>query len=189
MGELLEAANPFGAMLAPGEPLLWSGAPTAGGLFLANVAGMVGSLIWAGLAGAGFVYAIVERQAAGFAACGVFVLVALYSLYRSVRDALGGRHVRYAITPERILAIDDRDASPFVVQRHYPQDSLREAWLDGRAKRGWRRGGRATVKIPYTQFQLGTGKLPDGYHKNWLHFVAVERPDEAVALLNHGRVR
>jgi hypothetical protein len=189
MGELLEAANPFAAVLAPGETLLWSGAPTAGGLFLANVAGILGSLIWAALAAAGFGYAIVERQEAGFAACGIFVLVALYSLYRSVRDALGGRHVRYAITPQRILSIDDRDEAPFIVQRNYPQDSLREAWLDGRAKRGWRRGGRATVKIPYTQFQLGTPRIPDGYQKNWLRFVAVEGADEAVALLNGARAR
>lgn len=189
MGELLEASNPFSTVLAPGEPLLWSGAPSAGGLILANVAGMIGSLIWAALAATGFVYALVTRQEAGFAACGVFMLVALYSLYRSIRDALGGRHVRYAITPERILSIDDRDAEPFVVQRHYPEDSLREAWLDGLAKRGWRRGGRATVKIPYTQFQLGTPKIPDGYQKNWLRLVAVEAPDEAVALLNGARAR
>ena len=97
--------------------------------------------------------------------------------------------MRYAITPERILSLDDRGEAPFVVQRHYPEDSLREAWLDGRARRGWRHSGRATVKIPYTQFQLGTAKIPDGYQKNWLHFVAVDAPDEAVALLNGARAR
>ena len=182
----LDAADALTGALSPGERLLWSGGPSPGGLFLANLAGIFGTLIWAALAGAGFVYAIVTRTEAGFAACGVFFALALYAFGRNVRGAFSAHHLRYAITADRILSVDDRTAAPFVVLRADPEDRMRDAWLEGRVKRGWRLGGRATVKIPYTSFQLGTGKIPDGWQKDWLRLVAVERPDEAVALLNGG---
>ena len=181
----LGVANPFAALLAPGERLLWTGAPSAGGLFLANLAGILGTLIWAALSAAALVYAIGARQEAGFAATGMFLVIALYAFYRNVRAALGARHVRYAITADRILSVDNRDAAPFIVLRGEPEDRMREAWLDGRAKRGWQgTRGRATVKIPFTSYQLGTGKIPDGFQHDWLRFTSVERADAAVAMLN-----
>ena len=180
----LEGAYSFGGVLAPGERLLWSGAPSGGGQFLASLGGIFGSLIFAALGGAGFAYAIVTRTETGFAACGTFLAAGLVAFGRDLMDGFEAKHLHYAITSARILSVDDREAAPFAVLRGSPEDRMRDAWLDGRAKRSWWRGRRATVKIPYRSFQLGTGKIPDGWQRDWLRLVAVEKADEAVALLN-----
>ena len=182
-----EAAGPVANMLAPDERLLWSGAPSAGGLFLASLPSLLGALLFGALAGTAFAYAILTRTETGFAASGTFLAAALFAFARNLRSAFGAHHLHYAITPDRILSLDDRGAEPLIVRRSEPEDRMRDTWLDGEARRGWRRGGLATVKIPCRAFQLGTGKIADGYQRSWLRFVAVERADEAVALLNGGR--
>ncbi len=167
------AAAAFAGQLLPGEQLLWSGQPTAAGLFFANLWGLVGTLVWAALATVGLVTAIATHAAAAFAASGFFLLVMLFGLYRQARRASAGKHQFYAITDGRILSLDTRRPGDMVVvMRAMTHDSEREPWLYGKAARGRIRSGRANVRIPYKAYTLGGRTTGPGYRLLDLDFVA-----------------
>lgn len=179
------AAAAFAGLLLPGEHLLWTGQPTAAGLFFANLWGVVGALFWAALAVVGLVTAIATHAGTAFAACGFFLLVMLFGLYRQAGQAIAGKHQHYAITESRLLSLDTRHpAGMVVVMRAMTNDSEREPWLCGKARRGRGRSGRATVRIPYKAYTLGGRNTGPGYRIFDLRFVAVRDADAAVALVN-----
>lgn len=184
-------ANPIDTSISrvieSGERVMWTGEPTAGGLFRANLSAMIDGLFFAAICVGGFVGTIVTHGPPYlFAVCGALGLFALYSLRGDVRRAFAARHLHYAITNRRILVIDDRDATPIAFARRRPEGESDARWYQGNVRCNSRPGGRATIRFDFEAYSLGGMHTGPRYRTFTQKLVAVADSDRAVAILKRG---
>ena len=177
------AAQLLERQLAPGETMLWQGAPQKLHSRMRGPAGRLFGFVWLGFACFWTVTAFTMTAGAGlfgvvFPAFGlVFVLVGVNMVFPQLFGGLYKHKVQYAVTDRRALAVTGSRVQSWTlesivsVSKQYYPDGTGDLILENGQVRAVRHNGHM------------------GYHNVTLEFLGVADVDAAEAALNRARER